>query len=160
MAAMGSATMNWPAGTGTLVVNGQSGPANSVVLVLVGTSSSSFSGIPLPFLVPGSGGGISGACNLYTNIVLTFAAATTSAGSSTVSVPVPATPDLNGLRTFEQILAFDPAANPVGVALSNGVNHNWVAPYGLAPVARIFLLGSLGAVGTIGPSQGLVVRFD
>jgi hypothetical protein len=160
MTAAGSATMNWPAGTGTLGVSGASGPASSVVLVLMGTSSSSFSGIPLPFLIPGSGGATSGPCNLYTNIVLSFGATTNSAGGSSVNVPVPATPDLNGLRTFEQILAPDPAANPAGVALSNGVNHNWIAPYGPPPIARVFLSGSLGPVGSAVPNQGIVVRFD
>jgi hypothetical protein len=161
MTATGSAVMSWPSGTGTLTVSGQSGPANSVVLVIMGTSSERFSGIPLPFLIPGSGGAPSGPCNLYTNIVLGFAATTTSAGTSLTNIPVPATPDLNGLRTFEQIVALDPAANPLGVALSNGVNHNWIAPYQLPLVARVYLLGSLAPVASgVTANYGLVIRFD
>jgi hypothetical protein len=160
MSAVGSSTMAWAAGTGNLVVDGFRAPANGVVILLVGFRNDTFGGIPLPFLVPGSAAAPSGPCSLYTDVRFTVAGIADSAGTIRTTIPIPATLDLNGARAFEQVISFDPAANPVGLVASNGVVHNFVAPHGPAPVTRVFLNGSLGANGSVGRNYGLVTRFD
>ena len=162
MSADSSAVMSWPSGSGNLTVTGTAGPLSGFVIVVLGLrETTAFGGsIPLPFLIPGSGGAPSGPCHLYTDVLLVTASVTTATGASTTPVPVPATPDLNGLRTFAQIWAFDAAANPLGVVTSNAVNHNFVAPYPTIPVARIYLPGNLGAVGTAAAHIGLITRVN
>lgn len=161
MTATGSSSMNWTGGTGTLVVTGQNGPPNSAVAFILGFDNTSFGGIPLPFLFPGSTNAPSGPCHLYTDIVLVLASATDASGKSTTNLPVPAMPALNGARTFEQLLAADGNANPLGLVGSNGVNHNWVAPVTSVPLARVYLGGSLGGTGRASSTNyGYVTKFN
>jgi hypothetical protein len=160
MGAAGGSSMNWGMGTGTLSIAGTEGPANGIVLVVLGFSSASFAGLPLPFLVPGSATSPSGSCHLYSSVNLIFAASTDQAGASTTNVPVPATLDLHALRSFEQIWALDAAANPTGLVTSNGVNHNWVAPFATVPVARVYASGNLGPTGLSNTAYGVVMRFN
>ena len=44
-----------------------------------------------------------------------------SGGSATVQMPVPALPALLGVQFFQQAMAFDPGANPMGAVVSNSV---------------------------------------
>jgi hypothetical protein len=162
MAATSSSAMNWSGGTGQLTVTGASGPRSGFVVVVLGLrETTAFGGsVQLPFLIPGSGSAPSGACHLYTDVLLVGASTTTATGGSTTTFPVPATPDLNGMRTFAQIWAFDPAANPLGMVTSNGVNHNFVAPYPRVPLARIYASGSLGPIGGTASHYGLITAFN
>ena len=159
MDAAGGSAMNWPGGTGTLTVTGSEGPANGPVIMTLGFSSTSWGGVPLPLPVPGSGGASSGLCNVYNDVFISLAAIATAAGTSSFSIPLFPNPTWNGLRTFEQLWALDPA-NPFGLVTSNGVNHDFVGPYGPANGARVFLLGSLGPTGTAGSNHAVIVRFD
>jgi hypothetical protein len=68
--------------------------------------------------------------------------------------------NLNGLTAYSQNWCVDIMANPIGVATSNAVAHDWVVPYGVQPVTRIFLSGSLGATGSLGVNNSLVTRID
>jgi hypothetical protein len=159
MTAVPTATMSWGTGSGSLVVSGANAPANGVIVVLIGFRKDNFGGIPLPFLLPGTSTAPSGPCSLHVAIALVMAGLADAGGRSTTTIPVPATLDLNGGSTFEQILALDPAANSFGVVLSNAVNHNFLAPYGLAPVGRVYLNGSHGASGAPATNEGLVTLF-
>jgi hypothetical protein len=159
MVANGDSAMNWPGGTGNLTIRGTLGPQNSLVVVFLGFSRTVFAGIPLPLLIPGTQNAPSGDCHLYTEIVVVTAALTSATGASSVTIPVPATPELNGGSTYAQILASDPAANPAGAVTSNGVQHNFVAPYGAVPGGRVYLSGSLGPTGTADGDYLLVTRF-
>jgi hypothetical protein len=161
LTARGASAMTWATNTGILRVNGSSGPPNGLVIVFLGFSNQqAFGSVPLPFLIPGSAAAPSGPCHLYADMTLITAAATSATGTSSTDFPFPATPDLNGIRTFAQILAVDPAANPVGIVTSNGVNHNIVAPYGPIPGCRIYASGNLGPTGTRALSYLLVTRFN
>jgi hypothetical protein len=160
LTANGASVMNWPTGAGTIRVTGANGPTNSFVIGFLGGSNQLAFGVPLPFLVPGTSTAPSGPCHLYASMLLVTAATTTANGTSVIDFPFPALPHLNGIRTFTQILAYDPAANPTGTVLSNGVNHNIVGPYGRTPGARIYLSGSLGGIGTVASGFLLVTRFN
>ena len=81
-------------------------------------------------------------------------------GGSSSSIPVPATPDLNGLGAHSQLWALDPLANPAGLVTSRAVTHGWTAPWTVLGVGRVYLSGSLGAAGTAATNNGLVTRFD
>jgi hypothetical protein len=153
MAAVGASAMNWPGGSGTLTVNGTEALANGPVLHVLGFSKTSFFGIPLPFTIPAS------SCVLYNDARVITASLATSTGTSSHSLTVPATPDLNGATVYSQIWGLDPTANPVGITTSNLVIHNFIAPYSTLPLTRVYLSGSLGAVGTVALGYGLVTRF-
>jgi len=87
----------------------------SAGIVLLGISSSSFAGIPLPLsLTPF---GIAG-CSLYTDLVVT-GTALVSGGAASLPLPIPASPALAGARLTSQWLLLDSAA-PGGVRLSGG----------------------------------------
>jgi hypothetical protein len=154
MGATGTSTMNWTAGTGTLTVNSTNGPASAPAAMVLGDM------LPVPFLIPGSDLGPSGPCNVYVNPLVVVGGTTSATGASSYQIPFPATPNLNGLRTFEQVASLDASANSFGLVTSAAVNHNVVAPYGPIPGARIYLSGSLGASGTAVANYSLVVRFN
>jgi hypothetical protein len=80
------------------------------------------------------------------------------AGGAVNFAPVPANPLFNGLTIYSQVWGLDLAANPFGVTTSNVAIHSVVAPVLILPLARVFLEGSLGPVGTHG-ADGLVTRF-
>jgi hypothetical protein len=151
--------MGWPSGTGTLRVTGTNALDSGLVITAVGTSNTNWSGIPLPFLIPGSDTAPSGACNLYNDVFLLQVTVASTAGATTTDVPVPATPALHGLVVRSQNWCIDAMANPIGVVTSNAVIHQWLAPYGLQPVSRVYLSG-LGATGALGANNGLVTQFN
>lgn len=155
MSATGSGSMNWPAGTGTLTVNSANGPSAAPAVLLFGADM-----FPAPIVIPGSGGGPSGPCNVYVNPVVTLGGTMSPTGAASFQIPFPAIPFLNGLRTFEQVVAIDPLANPFGLVTSSAVNHNVIAPFGPTPGARVFLPSSLGPTGTAAANYTLVIRFD
>jgi len=84
-------------------------------IVLLGTSSSAFAGLPLPFDLGLAG--ITG-CKLYTNMVATSSALVTG-GKATLPLPIPANPALAGARLPSQWLLLDAAA-PGGIRFSGG----------------------------------------
>lgn len=81
-------------------------PSNTPALFVVGTSSTSFSGIPLPLdlAVIGAPG-----CPLYTNIFLSLAGVTSTSTTAynsrwDLSLTVPADPALSGVTVYQQFL--------------------------------------------------------
>jgi hypothetical protein len=147
MGATGTSVMTWASGTGILRVTGSNALDSGLVVTVVGANGTTWGGIPLPFLIPGSDTAPSGPCNLYTDVILLQVTVASIAGATTTDVAVPATPDLNGLTTRSQNWCFDAMANPIGIVTSNVVLHNFIAPYPTTqPLCRIYLSGSLGAV--------------
>jgi hypothetical protein len=84
---------------------------------VLGNSSQSWAGTPLPIRLSGSG---AAACNLYVSVDAVATAA--AAGNGLVlPLPVPANAALLGTDAFLQGAAFDTGPNPGGVAFSNGL---------------------------------------
>ncbi len=85
-------------------------PASAAVLIL-GTSRTSFAGMPLPLALGPFG--ITG-CTLYTNILSGLGAATGTGGTAKVLLPIPNNPVLAGGLLYSQWLAVDPGS-PGGI---------------------------------------------
>jgi hypothetical protein len=100
--------------------------AGGIGLAVIGFNDVNWSGIPLPLLVPGSDTAPSGACNIWSDMILmqAFVASATGAGSS-VFAAVPASPAWLGLRAYSWGLGIDAAANPLGVVTTNYRELNW-----------------------------------
>jgi hypothetical protein len=155
--------MNWPQGSGLFSYTGYYAPANSFGILALGTSPTSFSGIPLPFEIPSTRGQTSGVCYLYNSWAFTLPLLADNAGVHSFNLGVPATQEFYGARIFGQGIFVDTAttpSNPLGVVTSNGVEHNWVPPYASLPVGRVHLASSTGPTGTANNRHGLVVRFE
>lgn len=146
--ATGSSVMTWASGTGILRITGSNAAANAIIITAVGTSNTSWGGIPLPFLIPGSDTAPSGSCFLYNDAFLFQAGLASATGASTTDVAIPATPNLHGLTTRTQNYSIDAPANPIGIVTSNPVIHQWIAPFGTQPASRIYLSNSLGGTAT------------
>jgi hypothetical protein len=93
-------------------------PSGTLFVPLVsGVSDVSWSGLPLPAVVPGTG---SPGCLLLASIeVLTTM--TQQGSTATSSFAIPAIPGVLGFEFFQQAAAFDPASNPAGVVTSNAL---------------------------------------
>jgi hypothetical protein len=153
-----ASTMNWPGGTGMLSLAGTNLVANGATFVTFGFSHTVWNAMALPAPIPTSTGAPSGTCTVYADVVsasLVLASATGTVSYSFTFVPTPA---LNGTTLYSQIWGLDQSANPFGVTTSNVAIHNVVAPVAIMPVGRVYLSGSLGAVGTFG-ANGLVTKF-
>jgi len=155
----GGSSVDWPNHAGQVTATTSAGPPRAPAVYLVGASATSYGGLPLPLLLPGTSGGASGPCYLNTDVLLSIAGALSSSGAATFRVDVPLFPFLSGVDLFGQAFAVDGAANSLGLVSSNGVDHHIVAPYTAPPGGRVYASGSLGATGTRGASQTLVVQF-
>ena len=92
-------------------------PQASSAFLVFGTSDRVFGGVALPWsLAPFGAPG----CALYTDVAL-VAGLAAGAPSRTWSAAIPPDPTLVTLPLFAQAVTFDPAANALGVALSNGL---------------------------------------
>lgn len=160
LATQTNTSMNWPASTGAFSVSASQLQSNGFFVWVNGLDTTVWSGIPLPAVIPTSTGAPSGTCTLYTDLFFLTVAQASGSGAATLSLQYAATPVLHGFRVYTQVLGLDAAANPFGLTTSNAAVQQIIAPYTVPfPVARIFLLGSLGATGTVGTDYGLVTRF-
>ena len=91
------------------------GPRGSAALLVLGLSDTAWSGLPLPFQLPGT------ACTIFNDWLLGTAVATTGTGVALVSMPLPTDAALIGARHFTQYWCVDPAANTYGLSLSDQV---------------------------------------
>lgn len=155
----GASNVDWPNHTGQATATTSLGPASAPAVYVVGASSTSYGGLPLPLLLPGTSGGASGPCYLNTDVLLSIGGTLSSTGAITFRVDVPLRPFLGGVNLFGQAFAVDLAANSLGLVSSNGIDHQIVAPYTAPPGGRVYASGSLGATGTVGANQTLVVQF-
>lgn len=93
-------------------------PGNTITLWLQGLSATQHGNLPLPanlaFLgAPG--------CHLYTSIEASVVTTTNPSGSSILAIAVPAAPQLAGFRWFVQSALLVPAANPLGIVTTRGI---------------------------------------
>lgn len=155
MTATASASMNWPTNSGTVTVTGANAPADASVLLTLGSNPTTWGSLPLPFLLPGTT-----SCYVYNDVLTTVAGTASTAGGVTFSFPIKPNAGWHGFILYSQIVAVDPPANALGLVISNTAEHNFIAPYGPSPGARVWLSGSVGPTGSIGANYLLVTRFE
>ena len=68
-------------------------------------------------------------------------------------------PEFNGMSIFNQVLAADSQANPLGLVTSPMAQFNFLAPFKSVPISMVYL-ANLGTTGTVEAQQGLIARFD
>lgn len=155
-----NSTANWPGAAASLGYHGTSMPASGLVTLLLGGSRTTFGGLQLPFELPTTASGTSGPCSIYNDVLITIPALTTATGTLTLHVGFTATPVLNGVSLFGQVLTLDAAANPWGMVTSNGVQHEILAPYGAIPIGTVNSDNTIGPTGVPLPNQGYVMKFE
>ena len=157
--AYGGSSPNWAMNTMTLSYNAQNLPKNALVYLAFGNSIGSWSGVPLPIEVPGSGSGPSGVCSAYNNWMMTVPQLTTATGTLSAGLGVGVQPFYNGGSIYAQVVALDAGANPWGVVTSATLQHQVVAPYTAVPVGDVSS-ANLGANGSERANTGYVVLFE
>lgn len=108
---------------GTWAVDLSSAPANAPIAVLVGFSAvqtSTGQSLPLDLTIIGMPG-----CRLYTDPMVSLGAAADPTGNVTVSLSVPADPNLIGGDMFSQAMVIDPGVNALSLTTSNGCAHHF-----------------------------------
>jgi hypothetical protein len=150
----GTQSTNWLTPTMTLTVNGTNLVPNGLNLFCMGVDKTSYLGIPLPAVLPGT------TCPVYSDIVLAtpiFASATGTGSNALTFAPQAA---YHGVTIYSQVWGLDAAANAFGLVTSNAAMHHIVAPFTAPlPLSRVYLSGSLGATGSLALNNGLVTRF-
>jgi hypothetical protein len=162
MTANGTQSITWLGGFANVTVDGSGLQPNGLSLFCTSLDRSVFGGIPLPAVIPGSIGAPSGTCTIYSDIVTLATVANSATGTASNTITFWPSVWYHGLNLYSQIWALDPAANPFGLATSNAVTHQIVAPFASPmPVSSMWLSGSLGptASSTAGLGSGLMTRF-
>lgn len=162
MALSASGSLNWSGATATFRFAGSRLPPSSVVALSTGVSTASMNGLPLPFVLPGSGSAPSGPCTIYNDSLLQLPVFTTASGTlaTNTNLSFPLRPSMNGASIYTQVIAAAPQANPWGVATTNAVQLHLTAPFTNDAVSRVWVGGSLSATGRVDLRYGAVVRFD
>jgi hypothetical protein len=84
-------------------------------------------------------------CTLYLAPAVVAPLVTQANGTASISLPSLAlSPAHNGLDVFAQVVAADVLATPIGLVLSNAVQHNIVAPFGAPAVGSVRAFAQLG----------------
>ena len=126
-------------------------------ILAIGTSTTSFQGLPLPFdMTPAGAPG----CSLYTNWLAVFVAVTNPGanGTATVNVPIPNDQALSGTVHYSQFIFVSPPANTLGVFTTNAAANTIGGPVGLT---RIYAVGNTGATGgTLGVQFGMAIGLN
>ena len=159
MSLTGSSSPSWPQQTLRLTYNGSRFPKNALVTFGIGTSTSSFGGVPLPFELPGTLASPSKACTVYNNWLVTIPQLSNATGGVTATLGVLALPQFNGGNLYTQAIGLDPAANNWGIVFSNTVLHHIVAPWTTVPVGDV-QANNLSGTGTARASYGVVAEFQ
>jgi len=133
------------------------GPLSAPAALMIGDTSSTYNGIPLPLNL-----GIIGspACDLNINVLAFLSAGTTGTGTASLSLPYTMSPAISGQRLRTQWLAIDGSV----VVTSNGLDHS--VPYNATtgrpwPQTRVYANGwgaTPPASGSI-QANGLVTQF-
>lgn len=157
-----TASTSWTSRTLAFIYTGTRLPPNAVVSLSVGVSATSILGLPLPLALPGSSGAPSGTCTIYNDSLIQVPVFTTSTGALATGSNIALTinPAMNGANLFTQVLAFDAAANPIGIISSNSLQQHLVAPLTVAGVGNVTRSGSVLPTGTVAANRGTVTRFD
>jgi len=91
-------------------------PPGSATAVSLGASNTRWGAASLPFDLTGLG---APGCALYASAEAVMPV-TNVAGTATLTLAIPNVPGLAGLTFYNQAFVADPAANPLGVTVSNG----------------------------------------
>lgn len=150
---------NWPAGIVRMTMGGTNGPASAPAAVMVGLSNVALGALPLPFVLPGSTTAPSGPCTIYNDALLTVPLATNSNGSAATILDLAISPALHGGMLFNQLIAMDLPANPMGLVTSSARVRQVVAPYAPVVVGRVESIGTTGPNGIASPNLGTITRF-
>jgi hypothetical protein len=111
------------AATGTnFVLQLHNAPTGTVALILIGSSSTNWLGLPLPLDLAGVG---APGCFLRTNVLLLLSAVTTGTGSgggsAITTLAVPQDASLRGAVLYSQELVLDASANAAGLTVTNAL---------------------------------------
>ena len=159
MTITGSSSGNWAQNSMSFSWSGSQMTPNSVGFLALGFDNTNWAGLPLPFELPGTASAPSGACRIYTSVLLSIPALTTASGGLSANFGFNVNTSFNGASMFSQYMLPDVAANPWGFVLSNGVEHHIVAPWTRLPIGCV-RASSLAASGTVAANQGYVMRID
>jgi len=128
-------------------------------LLLLGDSKTSWAARALPFDLAAFG---ANGCQLYTNpvnIVIGHTIPTDPRGLVRFQVDLPRVASLQGRTAYEQVLVYDPTANPLGLRTSNGVELHLGRFADPLPARTLYHSSSNTAdVPTKAIDEGLVVR--
>lgn len=150
--------VDWVLGVATQRVNATQLQANGIVVWASGTSTTSWSGTPLPMALP-VGTGTSGPCTLFTDPALLTAGVASASGTAQLQLQFAVTPALHGSTLPVQLLGLDAAANALGITTSNLVVQQLVAPYpAVIGIQRVYAVGGLAATGTVDANSPLITR--
>jgi hypothetical protein len=153
------AVTSWPGGFATLATTAVQLAANGPVVFAYGTSRTTWNGLALPFVIPGSIGAPSGQCVLHTDIGFSQATIATSLGTAAGSLAFPINPAMHGTTIHTQVVGLDPIANATGLTTSNLVTQQLCASHPVPlGVRRIFEPTGLGTMGSVG-GVALVTQF-
>ena len=130
-------TTTWNKGTSTWSFSGSNLPKSGVAILTLGFSSTKWGGLKLPFAVPGSASGWSGACGVYSSLDLLTALPTSANGTFSQRFSVSIDSRFHGLDVYAQVLAPDARANSFGLITSNGVHRHWIAPWSAVPTSFV-----------------------
>lgn len=131
---------------------------NQLSVAILGLSNTSYAGLPLPLLLPGSATAPSGPCFLAASLDLEFPGLSNASGVFSFASSMPLAANANGRRFFLQTASLAPTANPTGVVTSDAAYIQVLAPFGPVPVGTVSLPGQIGATGRVVPNYGLVVE--
>lgn len=116
----GTPVLGWfgmPMAGSTFQITLDRGPLGSLAMLAFGDSDSQSNGTPLPFSLAPFG---APACSVFASPLVTMLYGTDPAsGQSVATVTLPGDPSLVGFRIFDQWFCLDPAANGLGMSVSN-----------------------------------------
>jgi hypothetical protein len=135
-------------------------PINAPALCYFGANTTSWNGATLPLNL-----GVLGmaACNIYTDLTISVAVNTDVAGIASLSLPVPAVPQLIGASIYNQWGVTDQRVNPaMGFALSDGVKITLGNQVGVESIRMTVVSGegqrANGRSGFLQPNRGPVFQ--
>ena len=127
-------------------------------VLTLGSSTTTWSGLPLPFDLSTLG---APGCSVRNDVAFTLPGTTQagSAGSVVLNVGIPQDPGLAGALFHTQIFFLDATANALGLFATNGASHRLAGPPG---VSRMYDRGNpMGTSATVtGIHFGLAIGFD
>jgi hypothetical protein len=158
-AATHTALVQPPGGSATLTGNSFVIAGNLPALLTIGTSATSFGGVPLPFDLTAAG---APGCFLRNDILTVVGALTTPGtnGAAVVVLPLPPDPTLGGVVFFSQYLFIDPTANALGVFTTNGRRNTIGGSVGIARVHAVGAGAGTAPTGSITFSFGLATGLN
>lgn len=159
---VGGGVLNDWQGTQTAIwsFSATNGPATAPAIATLGFTSATWAGQPLPLLIPGTRGDLSGPCFIHNDIAVTLGGATDSLGTyASPFVNFPLTVGLHGVALHHQVVALDPSSNSFGLVTTGSIARQVVAPFLQPSVSLVGLNGSVADTGVVNVGGGLIVQF-